>query len=57
MMALALFVSHGLMNYVNFDTIWNNWLLPKCEARKMSSRRQITYEYLVRTAIVLCQCE
>lgn len=55
MMALAIIVSHAVMNYVNFDTIWNNWLLPKCEARKLSSRRQFAFEYIVRTAIVLSQ--
>ncbi|KAE8744013.1 hypothetical protein FOCC_FOCC009379 [Frankliniella occidentalis] len=53
MMALAIFVSHGLMNYVNFDTIWTKTLLPRCEARKLSPRTQLLYEYLVRTAIVL----
>ncbi|KAK3923365.1 Proton-coupled amino acid transporter-like protein [Frankliniella fusca] len=53
MMAFAMFVSHGLMNYVNFDTIWNKTLLPRCEDKKYSPKVIILYEYLVRTAIVL----
>lgn len=53
MIALAIFVSHGLMNYVNFDAIWNKKLKEVCEARKVPERQQLVYEYLVRTAIVL----
>lgn len=54
-MAIAILISHGLMNYVNFDTIWNKGLKLRCEAQKMDGRRQFVYEYLVRTAIVVFQ--
>ncbi|KAJ9585748.1 hypothetical protein L9F63_002443, partial [Diploptera punctata] len=49
MLALAIFVTHGLQCYVAVDITWNHYLLPKVE--KYSHKTIL--EYIVRTCLVL----
>ncbi|GLH07328.1 Proton-coupled amino acid transporter 1 [Gryllus bimaculatus] len=49
MLAVAIFVTHGLQCYVAVDISWNHYLLPLVEKR----RHILLMEYMVRTSLVL----
>ncbi|PSN54890.1 Proton-coupled amino acid transporter-like protein [Blattella germanica] len=49
MLALAIFVTHGLLCYVAVDIAWNHYLLPKMEKYP----HKFIFEYLTRTCLVL----
>lgn len=49
MLAMAIYCTYALSQYVAFDLLWNNIIEPKLEKTKM----KIIYEYGVRTTIVI----
>ncbi|KDR21505.1 proton-coupled amino acid transporter-like protein CG1139 [Zootermopsis nevadensis] len=49
MLAVAIFVTHGLQCYVAVDITWNHYMLPKME----KCSQKILLEYIVRTSLVL----
>lgn len=53
MLAMAIYCTYALSQYVAFDLLWNNIIEPKLEKTKM----KIIYEYGVRTTIVIITCE
>ncbi|XP_049829768.1 proton-coupled amino acid transporter-like protein CG1139 [Schistocerca gregaria] len=48
MLAIAIFVSHSLQNYVNIEIVWNGYLLEKLEKHPY----KMLFEYLVRIFLV-----
>jgi proton-coupled amino acid transporter len=53
MLAVAIFVTHGLQCYVAVDITWNHYMLPRFQ--KLSHK--FVLEYIVRTGLVLTTCE
>ncbi|KAK7790535.1 hypothetical protein R5R35_011941 [Gryllus longicercus] len=51
MFAIAIFITYALQCYVPVEIIWGSYLSKKFE--KSSPRKQIFYEYVLRTMIVL----
>ncbi|XP_049827481.1 proton-coupled amino acid transporter-like protein CG1139 isoform X2 [Schistocerca gregaria] len=48
MLAVSIFISHSLQNYVNIDILWNSYLSEKFEKRP----HKIIFEYIVRISLV-----
>ncbi|XP_049786169.1 proton-coupled amino acid transporter-like protein CG1139 [Schistocerca cancellata] len=48
MLALSIFISHSLQNYVNIDILWNSYLSEKFEKHP----HKIIFEYIVRISLV-----
>lgn len=53
LLAFAIFITHGLAGYVAIDILWNEYI----GVRLLNSNHRILWEYLLRTAIVLCTCK
>ena len=53
MLAVAIFVTHGLQCYVAVDIAWNHYMLPKMD----KYAHKTVLEYVVRTFLVLITCE
>ncbi|XP_049812973.1 proton-coupled amino acid transporter-like protein CG1139 isoform X2 [Schistocerca nitens] len=48
MLAVSIFISHSLQNYVNIDILWNSYLSEKFEKHP----HKIIFEYIVRISLV-----
>lgn len=53
MLALGIFITHGLACYVAIDITWNDYVVKKIG----NSPRKLLWEYVVRTLLVLVTCK
>lgn len=53
MLALGIFITHGLACYVAIDITWNDYIGKKLG----NSSRKLLWEYVVRTLLVLVTCK
>lgn len=53
MLALGIFITHGLACYVAIDITWNDYIGKKFG----NSPRKLIWEYVVRTLLVLVTCK
>lgn len=53
MLALAIYITHGLVCYVAIDIAWNVYV----EKKLGENSNRMLWEYMVRTFIVMITCE
>lgn len=53
LLALAIFITHGLACYVAIDILWNDYV----GSRLLNSKYRLLWEYVLRTTVVLVTCK